>query len=343
MRESLYQLSLTLALPLAVTAVWIVRGDPAGVHATQTATAYRAELADLPLPTPQRLRAPREAADWLGVHRHPDDPIGRPRRAALPDLAAPPPVELAVEAGTGPDWGVAPFPRDGQPPRTDASAFAAPDAFPILPTPLIVASRTAAVRARTGAADSDVSAAVETPEPDPDTEVAADASTASERTGVAHAGGDSARAADGVPVVKLAAGASVPTRISVNPSAETPAAPMRSPALLSAVAADHPSSAKPAPVVAAVHSAATALPEKPSGGISSGPISSSPISPSHASPNTSAGSPSQGAESVSKREPAADFHEVSERGAGRSINGKVSPEIIIAGEGGFTESYHSAD
>ena len=30
-------------------------------------------------------------------------------------------------------------------------------------------------------------------------------------------------------------------------------------------------------------------------------------------------------------------------GADRGINGKVNPEIIIAGEGGFTESYHSAE
>jgi hypothetical protein len=71
-------------------------------------------------------------------------------------------------------------------------------------------------------------------------------------------------------------------------------------------------------VVAAVRTAATALPEKSSDRISSGPISSSPISPSRASPSTSAASPSKGAASVSKREPAVDSNATSERGAGRS-------------------------
>jgi len=317
MRESLHQLSLALALPLAVTAVWIVRGDPSGVPATQTATAYRAELADLPLPTPQRLRAPREATDGLGVHRHPDDPIARPRRVGLPDRVAPQPIELAVEAGSAPDWGIAPSPRDGQPQRTGAPALAAFDAFPTLSTPLIVASRTAGIRARTGAAQSNAGTAVETPEPDPDAKVAAPASTDPEKTRVAPVDRDSARDADGAPVVKIADGPRVPTRIPVKPSAEAPKAPTRSPTIVSHVAPDRPSSAKPGPGVAAVPGAAPVLPEK-----SPGRTSPSPISPSHASPRPSVPSPSKAEKSVSKRERDADFHETTERGTGRSSNEK---------------------
>ena len=294
MRETLHQLSLALALPITVAAVWIVRGDPAGVHATQTATAYRAELADLPLPTPQRLRAPREASDWLGVHRQSEDPIARRRRAALLDLAAPKPVALAVEAGSEQARVVAPSPRDGQPSLTGAPALAAPDALPTVSTPLLVASRAAAVPARVDTPESDAGAAVEAPEPDPDADAAAGASTASEKTAVARA--------------------------------ETPAAPARSFAVLSAVPADRPSSAKPAPGVAGVRASALPLPERASGPLSSSPISSGPISPIHASRSPSVVVPSRGAGSVA----AADSHETSQRGAGRSSSEKSWREEFAA-------------
>jgi len=321
MRETLHplihQLSLALALPLAVTAVWIVRGDPAGVHGTQTATAYRVELADLPLPAPQRLRAPREATDWLGVRRHPEDPIARRRRAALPESAAPQPVELGVEAGPEQARVVAPSPRDGQPQLTATTGAPALAASPPLPvtTPLIVASRAAAVPARIDAPESNGGAAIKAPEPDPDAEAAAGASTALEKTGRARADSDSVRVADGAAVVKIAAGSDVPTRNPMTPSAKTAPAPTRSVAILSALQADHPRSAKPAPGVTAVRASAIPLPEKSSGRNSSGPISSNRISPSHASPSTSSASPSRGAGSVPKREPAKDSHATSERGA----------------------------
>ena len=57
-RENLRQLGLALALPIAVVAVWAVRGESAGAPARESATAYRAVLADLPLPTRERLRTP---------------------------------------------------------------------------------------------------------------------------------------------------------------------------------------------------------------------------------------------------------------------------------------------
>ena len=89
MRETLHQLDhlLALALPLAVSAVWIVRGDPAGVRATQTATAYRAELAELPLPDSDCVCALRASASRTGSASsgNPRIPIARRRRAALPE------------------------------------------------------------------------------------------------------------------------------------------------------------------------------------------------------------------------------------------------------------------
>ncbi len=145
MRERLYQLTVSLALPVTVAAVWIVRGEPAGVVSRERATAYRVELAELPLPTPERLRAPRGASDWRGAQATAsEDPSVRHRRAALPELAAPPPVALAAETGSEPDRSAGASPRVAQPElplatRTNVLAPRPPEL--IVSTPLIVATR----------------------------------------------------------------------------------------------------------------------------------------------------------------------------------------------------------
>jgi len=101
MRETLHQLTLALALPIAVVAVGTFRGEPAATTARETANAYRVELAELPLPTPERLRTPGEAFDWRAPRVTPEDPTPSHRRRALPNPSAPSPVDLAVDAGAG--------------------------------------------------------------------------------------------------------------------------------------------------------------------------------------------------------------------------------------------------
>ena len=97
MRETLRQLGLTLAFPVAVGVVWMVRAEPAATPVPASATAYRVELADLPLPIPERLRQPGEATRWQGARVIPEESSARNRRAALPIVPAPTPVDLAVE------------------------------------------------------------------------------------------------------------------------------------------------------------------------------------------------------------------------------------------------------
>ena len=253
--QLVHQLGMALALPLAVIAVWSVRGNAAGVQATQTASAYRAELAPLPLPTPRRLRAPRDEGYALGVQRHPEDPIARRRRALLPDPGTPQPVELALEAGSEQARVVAPSLRDLQPgpwAATGAPTLAARDALPIVSTPIFDASRAAAARVRTGAPASDGGAAVQAAEPDPKAEVAGGATPDSKKAAPAQAGSKSVRSGNSAPVVKIASASSVPLRIPAKPSAETPA-----------------------PVVPAVRASAIPQSERESGRMSSSPISQS--------------------------------------------------------------------
>jgi len=128
MRETLHQLTLTLALPISVVTVWVVRGEPAGTAALETASAYRVELADLPLPTRERLRTPGEAFDWRAPRVTPEDPTPRHRRLALPNQFPPPPVDLADDASPETAVAVPPSPRDGQEP---------PGAVPRAPLPAL--------------------------------------------------------------------------------------------------------------------------------------------------------------------------------------------------------------
>ena len=100
MRETLHQLSVALALPLAVIAVWVVRGEPAGLPAGETATAYRANLADLPLPSRERLRTPGSSIDIRAPRVTPEDASPRHRRPLLPVQSTPPPVDIAVDASS---------------------------------------------------------------------------------------------------------------------------------------------------------------------------------------------------------------------------------------------------
>jgi hypothetical protein len=108
MREVLRQLGSTLALPVAIGVVWMVRSEPASIPALESATAYRAELAELPLPTPERLRPPGETTRWQGARVIPEQSDARQRRAALPVVPASPPVDLAVEEAPEPEIAAAP-------------------------------------------------------------------------------------------------------------------------------------------------------------------------------------------------------------------------------------------
>jgi hypothetical protein len=118
----------------------------------ERATAYRVELAELPLPTPERLRAPRAALDWRSAPATASEAAIPPhRRAALPSLPAPQPVELAAATGSEPMRGVA-APRGAAQPelplatRTNLVVPPAPD--PVVPTPPTVAARAASEGAR---------------------------------------------------------------------------------------------------------------------------------------------------------------------------------------------------
>jgi hypothetical protein len=52
----------------------MVRAEPAETPIPERATAYRVELADLPLPTPERLRRPGEGTGWRGDRAIPEEP-----------------------------------------------------------------------------------------------------------------------------------------------------------------------------------------------------------------------------------------------------------------------------
>jgi hypothetical protein len=87
MRESLHQLTVTLALPIAVTAVWIARGDATEPRRHERATAYRVELAELPLPTRERLRAPGLSTAAPAPRPAPQEEAAPPERRAVPPAA----------------------------------------------------------------------------------------------------------------------------------------------------------------------------------------------------------------------------------------------------------------
>jgi hypothetical protein len=96
MREILHQLTLALALPLAVATVWLVRGESGDAPRFESAVAHRVQLAPLPLPEKSQLRAPRTALDWRRAPAEAEMPLA-PRRPALPQEPAPP-LALAVNA-----------------------------------------------------------------------------------------------------------------------------------------------------------------------------------------------------------------------------------------------------
>lgn len=113
MRESLRQLTLTLALPTAVIAVWAARGEPAGSAARELATPYGVELAELPLPKRERLRPPGSGVVWQAPRATAEDPSLRPPRPLLSDPSppAPPPVAFGAEAAPAIGIADAPSPR----------------------------------------------------------------------------------------------------------------------------------------------------------------------------------------------------------------------------------------
>jgi hypothetical protein len=105
MRETLHQLCLALALPITVGAFWIARAERAEPVVRERATAYRAELAQLPLPVRERLRSPSLPAATPAPTSTPEqEPEPRDRRAALPEPSenAAAPVELPSRADSAP-------------------------------------------------------------------------------------------------------------------------------------------------------------------------------------------------------------------------------------------------
>jgi len=149
MRESLHQLTPTLALPIAVAAVWTLRGDPAGTVSRETANAYRVELAELPLPTRERLRTPGEVFDWRAPRVTPEDPIPRHRHPALPNQFPPPPVDLADPAGSQTAVAAPPSPREE--PDLPGAVPRAPLPAPSGAPALVAAAPAAASRPRASA------------------------------------------------------------------------------------------------------------------------------------------------------------------------------------------------
>ncbi len=110
MREALHQLTLSLALPIAVGAVWIARAERVEPPARESATAYQVELAELPLPIRERLRTPGFATEVPVARRAPEDSVSPRKRPVLegsPGLA-PSPVDLAVGAGSKRDFVASP-------------------------------------------------------------------------------------------------------------------------------------------------------------------------------------------------------------------------------------------
>jgi hypothetical protein len=207
MRERLHQITLALALPVTVAAVWSVRGEPAELVSPERATAYRVELAELPLPTPERLRAPRAALDWRSAPAPASEQtIARQRRAALPGLPAPQPVELAAATGSEPVRVAGTPPGVAQPElplATRANVVLPPPPEPVVPTPPIVAARTVSEGAREVPSADGGSETVAAPETKPTAEAAA-AETATPRYAALAIGASAAAPASAAPPALVA-------------------------------------------------------------------------------------------------------------------------------------------
>ncbi len=151
MREVLHQLTMALALPIAVSAVWAIRGNPAdSSDPLLRATPYRVALAALPLPSAERLREPREPRDWRVRPHAIEDPVGPIRRAALPEIPASASLARVTPADSEREGVAVAAPRATQPEVEPASS---PDALPLrwtqaeVSTAPLVAVRSAATRA----------------------------------------------------------------------------------------------------------------------------------------------------------------------------------------------------
>jgi hypothetical protein len=138
MRETLYQLTLTLALPIAVGAVWVARAEWAEPPARERATAYRVELDDLPLPIRERLRTPGFELEAPAARPTPEE--GAPTRERpifeTRSQPEPEPLDLAARAGSRGAQFAAPSPRAVQQPL-DAPA-ATPRAAPRIGSPIAI-------------------------------------------------------------------------------------------------------------------------------------------------------------------------------------------------------------
>jgi hypothetical protein len=173
MRETLHQLSLALALPITVGAFWIARSEqPEPVR--ERATAYRVELAQLPLPTRERLRSPDLATATVAPQQASEqESAPRERRPALPEPSETgvAPLDLASRGGSAPAVAAAPIPRPsfetlGAAPRNTPRA--APPVAMAAP-PLSTRRADAAVAER--AAGSATTAPAAKPGPSPKTRV----------------------------------------------------------------------------------------------------------------------------------------------------------------------------
>lgn len=253
MRETLHQLTMALALPLAVTAVWVVRGNPGPVEATETATAYRAELAALPLPRSERLRAPREAIDWRRAQRETEEPIAPRLRVTLPEPAPARPVALTPSDDSARDRGVLAAPRVAAPelpPVSDPSPRAARAAQPTVATLPAVVPSAASSLARVAASEADASEATAESQPEPAAKTAklAPATPASGSKPVARAFDEGVRASQAPTVAKLDVAANVPTRDPVKLASTASATPAHTaPAVVAASAARTNASAPKSP------------------------------------------------------------------------------------------------
>jgi hypothetical protein len=152
MRETLHQLTLSLALPIAVGAVWIARAERAEPPAREHATAYRVELADLPLPVRERLRTPGLAAPMPVARRAPEDSAPTPERPTLENPRRPAAVEIAVESNSKRDVVAAPSPRAAEVALVAlpvASQAALGTAAPVAPAAPLLSSRSGTAPAAT--------------------------------------------------------------------------------------------------------------------------------------------------------------------------------------------------
>jgi len=163
MRETLYQLTLTLALPIAVGAVWMARAERAEPPARERATAYRVELDDLPLPIRERLRTPGFELEAPAARQIPED--GAPTRERpsfeAPSQPEPEPFELAARAGSRAALVAAPSPRALQPPLGEPAPT--PRAAPRIGSPIAI---TAPSLSQRGTAAQPVPSATGTPSAD---------------------------------------------------------------------------------------------------------------------------------------------------------------------------------